>query len=721
MLKNKKVMHWKFVISIEIIIGILILISSLIYASNADMKKAESQLLSTVSYMKKQCNDSEIRDMASEAKSLLRVTESVEQIRWRLENEKQNEQMNNSLLETYARDSYLDGLLLLDKDGNIKAQFDQSGLGSENVLSKVELDTLLDTMYFSEKTYAIRLELDDESHIDLASVNRLDEDGIVVGYFYTSSEYARLVNNSIRAIVSGFDPQTNGTIVISKGNQIVISNDKSLEGTKVNDTEILKKIMKNGTGKKLVYARDKYSSVGNHFGLMENSKDYYIYAFMDERNVFKTTFPNVLSLMFVYILLIAIVDMVLRRVDLLYQKDQLASQKEYTDKLEKALVQAKKANVAKNNFLSRMSHDIRTPLNGIIGLIKIDEEHFDDQNLIKENHKKMQVSANHLLSLINDVLQMSKLEDGNTILTNEVIDLVDLTQNIVDIIIGRANDAGIVWEYERGKKEIPYPYIYGSPIHLRQIFLNIYGNCIKYNRPGGKITTIVDTLDEHDGIGTYRWTISDTGIGMSQEFLAHIFEPFVQEKSDARSVYNGTGLGMAIVKGLIDQMGGTIEVKSEKDVGSTFIITIPFKIASMPVSISNEQDECSIQGLNIMLVEDNELNAEIAAILLRDQGAKVTMVANGKEAVELFESKPEGTFDVILMDIMMPIMNGIEATKTIRNLKRKDAQKIPIIAMTANAFKSDVEKCIAAGMNEHVAKPFDIDTLKKIICKQLKK
>ena len=247
--------------------------------------------------------------------------------------------------------------------------------------------------------------------------------------------------------------------------------------------------------------------------------------------------------------------------------DLVAQEREHQEQLENALMTAKCANESKTNFLHRMSHDIRTPLNGIIGLLKIDETHFDDQELVKENHKKMKVAANHLLSLINDVLQMSKLEDGHTELTHERISLFELTQDIVNIIIGRATDNGIKWKYEKGKSIIPYPYIYGSPVHLRQIFLNIYGNCIKYNHPNGTITTIVDTLEAQDGKCTYRWTISDTGKGMSQEFLAHIFEPFSQERSDARSTYEGTGLGMSIVKSLLDKMGGNIAITREEGVG----------------------------------------------------------------------------------------------------------------------------------------------------------
>lgn len=731
MQKIKKVIRWKVIIPLEIVIGLVILFASFLMAVNVDMNKAENELHTIVDYMKDQCNDSEIRDMASEAKSLLRVTESVEQIRWRLKYEAggQQKSIDDGLLDTYARDSYLDGMILLDKDGNIDAQFDRSGLGSKKVLNMVERSTLMDPMDFPEKTYAIRVTADDESHVDLASVDRMDEDGVIVGYFYTSSAYARIVNNSIRAIVSGFAPDVNGTIVISSGNQIIVSNNKSFEGTKVEDTEILKCIMERGTGDKLIHAKNKFSTFGHHFGLMEKSKDYYIYAFMDEKKVFRTTFPNVLSIMFIYVLILIVADMLLRKAEALYQQNQLASQKVYTDtletknkQLESALMQAEKANVAKSNFLSRMSHDIRTPLNGIIGLLKIDEDHFDEKELVRENHKKMRVSADHLLSLINDVLQMSQLEDDNTALKHEGISLKTLSEDVTSIIKGRAVEAGIVWEYDNENSNMLYPYVYGSPVHLRQIFLNVYGNCIKYNRAGGKVKTVVEIVEEEDGYCTYRWTISDTGIGMSKEFLSHIFEPFSQEKSDARSVYQGTGLGMSIVKSLIDKMKGTITVESKEGVGSTFVITIPFEIASEPELPKQDMEETyDISGVKILLVEDNELNAEIAEMLLKDQGAKVRLVTDGRQAVDLFEAEPEGTFDVILMDIMMPVMDGRAATKKIRALDRPDAKTIPIIAMTANAFESDAKKCFAAGMNAHLAKPIDMKLVKKTICELLAK
>ena len=344
------------------------------------------------------------------------------------------------------------------------------------------------------------------------------------------------------------------------------------------------------------------------------------------------------------------------------------------------------------------------------------------QALLLDNHKKMQISANHLLSLINDVLQMSKLEEGTTVLTHERISLVELTRDIITIIIGRAEEAGIEWEYEKDKSIIPYPYIYGSPLHLRQIFLNIYSNCIKYNRPGGKITTHTDLLGEQDGKCTYRWTISDTGIGMSPDFVDHIFEPFTQEKQDARSYYHGTGLGMTITKELVDRMGGSITVTSQLGVGSTFVITLPFEIAPSPEQTPDAHAalDISIAGCRLLLVEDNALNAEIAQILLTDEGATVTVVTDGKQAVEIVQNNPPDTFDAVLMDVMMPVMNGIDAAKTIRSLNRPDAKTLPIIAMTANAFYEDAQKCLAAGMNAHLAKPLQIKKVKQTIAEWVK-
>ena len=393
----------------------------------------------------------------------------------------------------------------------------------------------------------------------------------------------------------------------------------------------------------------------------------------------------------------------------------------YAEKLRKSAEQERAANLAKTGFLARMSHDIRTPLNGIIGLLKIEEKHPDDLELLKKNHEKMMASANHLLALINDVLQMSKLESGEMVLAHEVLNLNRLSMDVLAIIEQRAAESGITLKYDRGSDRIAAPYIYGSSLHIRQIFLNIYGNCIKYNHPGGMVETHVDCLDITDEKVTYRWTITDTGIGMSEEFLNHIFEPFAQEHNDARSTYNGTGLGMSIVKALIDKMGGTIEVSSRENIGSTFVITLPFELAKgrkEALEVPTETED--ISGLHILLVEDNELNAEIAETLLKDEGAEIILAKDGQEATDIFQKNPPKTFDVILMDVMMPRMDGLTATRNIRTMDRPDAKTIPIIAMTANAFAEDAQKCLDAGMNGHLAKPLHMDQVIATIARYTK-
>ena len=722
---KKRTIRWQRIFLLEILVGLLLMTGVLLLSARMDMADAEKRLSTTVEYMKEQCNNSQLRDLASEAKSLLRVTESVEQIRWRLDHSGGPEgTVDAGILEDCARDGYLSGLFLLDAEGDVVSQYSTGETTAESLMSQLDRAALMDVMVFPEKTYAVRLGYEDESHIDVAAVDRADGTGVLVGWYSTSSVYSRTFNNSIRLLVSGYAPEHEGIIAISSGGNIVASNDRTLVGTNVEDTRILRRITEQGLGKKLIHASVDGTVFGHDFGLMDKSQNYYIYAFQHEHAVFAATPRNLLYALFLYLMFLAAAHMVWWNTERIYQRRQSAAQRRYTAMLEtknkelqEAAVKAERANAAKSAFLSNMSHDIRTPLNGIIGLLSISTDHLDDPALVREDHRKMRVSADHLLSLINDVLEMSKLEDGTIVLAHEPICLAELTQDIVSIVVDRAVEAGIEWDYEKGKAVIPYPYIYGSPLHLRQIFLNIYGNCIKYNRPGGRITTIVDVADEGDGTCTYRWTITDTGIGMSEEFLAHIFEPFSQEKNDARSVYQGTGLGMSIVKRLLDKMGGTIAVTSQVGVGSTFTITILFETAPAPGAQPAPDEEGDIRGLRLLLAEDNELNAEIAETLLKDRGAVLTTVTDGRQAVEQFRDSPAGTFDAILMDIMMPEMDGLEAARTIRAMDRPDAKTIPIIAMTANAFAEDAQKCMDAGMDAHMTKPLEIDKVADTIAR----
>ena len=380
--------------------------------------------------------------------------------------------------------------------------------------------------------------------------------------------------------------------------------------------------------------------------------------------------------------------------------------------LKQAKEEAERANAAKSSFISRISHDMRTPLNGIIGTLEIEDHNSDNVELLKELRAKQKVAAGHLSSLINDVLDLSKLEGENSELNREVFSMPDLMKDVYTIAGLKAGEFGITLN---GKSiaDMRTPYVYGSPLHLRQVLLNILGNCVKYNKPNGSITCDARQIADKDGKAVYRWVISDTGIGMSREFLKHIFEPFAQEHSNARTVFKGTGLGMAIVKSLVDKMGGTMEVSSQEGEGSEFTITIPFDPAQEKdyISVMAPTAVTDIHGVKILLAEDNDLSREVAATLLKEQGAIIREATNGEEVLNMVKDSRPGTYDVVLMDIMMPKMDGITATKKIREFDRADAKTLPIIALSANAFAEDIRKTKAAGMNRHLSKPIKIKEL----------
>lgn len=377
------------------------------------------------------------------------------------------------------------------------------------------------------------------------------------------------------------------------------------------------------------------------------------------------------------------------------------------------------ANAAKTAFLTRMSHDIRTPLNGILGLIEIEELKEGDIKVARESRAKARVAANHLLSLINDILEMGKIEDRKLTLEHAPFNLKELCDNTLVLCKLRASSNGITMQ----DNSLPYatgPYMIGSPTHIRQIMINLLDNSIKYNKHGGSVTFSSKTKPLDNGRALFCFSVSDTGIGMTPKFLKHIYEPFAQEGDDARSKFQGTGMGMPIVKSLIELMGGTIEVTSELHVGTSFYVEIPLDIDENPQARANTVEsapDCSLADMNVLLAEDNELNAEIAQTLLESEGVVVTRAANGNEVVDLYLSHPAGSFDAILMDIMMPDMDGYEATRAIRLSEKVDAADIPIIALTANAFAEDAKAAHDAGMNAHLSKPLDFNKLKNILAR----
>ena len=377
------------------------------------------------------------------------------------------------------------------------------------------------------------------------------------------------------------------------------------------------------------------------------------------------------------------------------------------------------ANAAKTAFLTRMSHDIRTPLNGILGLIEIEELKEGDIQVARESRAKARVAANHLLSLINDILEMGRIEEHKMTLEHESFNLKDLCDDALVLCRLRASDRGITLLNTSEPYAVDQIMI-GSPTHIRRIIINLLDNSIKYNKHGGTVTFFSTVKPLNDTRVLFCFTIEDTGIGMTPEFLKHIYEPFAQEGNDARSKFQGTGMGMPIVKSLIDMMGGTIEISSELGVGSTFNVQIPLDVDKNPQArehLDKQAGSCSLVDMNVLLAEDNDLNAEIAQTLLESEGVIVTRACDGSEAVNLYVGRPAGSFNAILMDIMMPGMDGYEATRTIRLSGKPDAADIPIIALTANAFAEDAKTAHDAGMNAHLSKPLDFEKLKNMLAR----
>lgn len=391
--------------------------------------------------------------------------------------------------------------------------------------------------------------------------------------------------------------------------------------------------------------------------------------------------------------------------------------------LEKAILEAKNANEAKTRFLFNMSHDIRTPMNAIIGFSELLEKHIDEKDKAIDYLGKIKSSSNFLLSLINYVLEMARIESGKLVLKKEVRCVTDLIESLTDVFEPGVKKKFITYSCET---DIQHKYVICDEIKVREIFINIIGNSVKYTPEGGKISVSVkEELFEKENYIAYRIIVEDNGIGMSKEYLPHIFEEFSREHTSTESKVTGTGLGLPIVKSLIDMMGGTIEVESQLGCGTKMTVVLPFELASEKQILEEKQKEKektsdSILGKRVLLAEDNELNAEIAMTVLKENGLKAERAANGKQCIEMLKKMPEDYYDMILMDIQMPEMDGYEATKLIRNLDDARAD-IPIVAMTANAFEEDRQKALESGMNAHVSKPVDMNMLFKVMTQILKK
>ncbi len=701
------------------LIGICVSAVSLFYFFQAEKAEAEKRMVEIVNYVKVQCSTYTHYNESSESKSLLRAIESARQMSTNIDMEIENGgQLSEDFLKENLQTLWVDGILVLDTEGRTECEYSMDESLTSEITEYLQKDIIMDFAGYEERSYSERFTREDGSHIDIAACARKDAPGIVAIYYYTSPEFARNYTLTIQGLLNGYSTQKDGTIIVADEGIIVASNDESLLRQNTADNEVVQAMKKHTDSQHIYHLRKEGTGC---YGIMLKQCDYYIYAYLPDTEVFHNLPLSMIGVISLYFLMFSIFWFWTYRTNLAHRKQEQEKDEKYKAELLIAAKKAEAANEAKTEFLQRMSHDIRTPINGIRGLVNMADHYAEDMEKQTEFRTKVKEASNLLLELVNDVLDMSKLESGEIVLEEIPFNLSSISREVFVVIEQMAAEQNIrvVWE----KKEITHRDFIGSPGYVKRVMMNILSNAVKYNRENGQIyISCVEIPSEQPEMTTMEFVCRDTGIGMAEEFQKHIFEPFAQEHTGSRAKFAGTGLGMAISKKLVEEMGGTITFESEKGVGTTFVIRVPFQID--PDADKREEpknvSEKSIKGLHVLLAEDNELNMEIAEFVLQNEGAEVTKAWNGQETVELFRKSEAGEFDVILMDIMMPVLNGYEAARRIRSLDREDAKKIPIIAMTANAFTEDRIRAKEAGMDEHVAKPVDAELLIKVIHKLVK-
>ena len=695
-------------------IGICVAVVSLFYFFHAEKTEAEKRMVEIVNYVKVQCSTYTHYNESSESKSLLRAIESARQMSTNIDMEIENGgHLSQEFLKENLQTLWVDGILVLDAVGKTDCEYSMDESLTGEITAYLQKDIIMDFAGYEERSYSERFTREDGSYIDIAACARKDAPGIVAIYYYTPPEFARNYTLTIQGLLNGYSIQKDGTVIVADDGIVVASNDESLLGQNTADNEVVQAMKKHTDSQHIYHLRKEGTGC---YGIMLKQRDYYIYAYLPDTEVFRNLPLSVTAVVFLYLLIFGIFCFWGYRADLAHRKHEQEKDEKYKAELLRAAKKAEAANEAKTEFLQRMSHDIRTPINGICGMIDVADHYAEDMKKQTECRAKIKEASHLLLELINEVLDMSKLESDEVILEEIPFNLNSISEEILGVIEQMATEQNIriLWE----EKEVTHWNLIGSPVHVKRTLMNILSNAVKYNKENGYVyISCREIPSEQTAMTTLEFVCRDTGIGMTEAFQKRIFEPFAQEHAGSRTKFAGTGLGMPITKKLVEKMGGTISFESKEGTGTTFVIRIPFRIDTdrKDRTETEEKTETSIQGLHVLLTEDNELNMEIAEFVLQNEGTVVTKAWNGQEAVDIFRKSSPGEFDVILMDIMMPVMNGYEAAKMIRSLDREDAKVIPIIAMTANAFIEDRMRAKEAGMDEHIAKPVDRKLLVKVI------
>ena len=714
--RSKETKYGLVYIASFLLVGIIVAVFVALIVTSVDKKAAENQMNKVASYIRKQCIIYEEISSEETAKTIVEISDKAFELREKIDYSAETETIKETL-KTFVESKRLTGVLVTDKNGDIFVSFVNSASADEERSWQTQIESFNDVYRDMQKSYVERLS-DGKCYYDYAMVARSDGNGAVLCYARYPIDEVDDIRVSIKTLLGGYVFDDNGVVVVTDGENVVASNVGSYAGLPASECPVVKK-MRKISDPKIARVDD---GGGTYYGIRVKGKNFFVYVYMTDGAVFARRSIILPYLALVYLIMAGIVVTVRYSILGKKRREQEKKDEAYRIENEKLAQQAIKANEAKTDFLRRMSHDIRTPINGIRGMVQIGEYYYDDPDKQKECRDKIWTTSEYLLDLVNNILDMNKLATTEPDWKDEIFDMTALLKEVATFTGTQAKEAGITYVIE--ESAITHDYLFGGKVQLKRVITNLIGNAIKYNKPNGSVTVSCIETDSDDKNATFKFICVDTGIGMSEEFVRKMYEPFERENRDAGKTLEGVGLGLAIVKKIVDRAGWKLTVDSKVGEGTTFTLVATFKTVEPPEKKDTppeKGEDNHLKGYNILVAEDNDLNYEIVEFMLKVAGANVIRATDGKEAIDIFEKSKVGEIDAVLMDVMMPEVDGLTATREIRKLDRKDADVVPIIAMTASAFADDVENARMAGMNAHIAKPIDATKLVNCIVRLIEK
>ncbi len=699
---NRASWMWPLVALVGIALSVVAGMASYGYTT----AQAEKRFADVVDYVATQSLSYDAFNSAYATKNLIRVMEIADEAARDME---RDGSADGATLEQYTDQFNVSALIVMDASGNLVAESSTDEVSYEALAAYLKETPVLEVAVYPLKSYTARITLADDSVADIGCVARQDGDGIVVAVRHQSAKAVTSNTLKLQSLLDGYETIDDGDIVIENDGKVVATNVVEPTILGVFDLPATDAIIVDGIKERCLAGKVQLVNADGewYLGSYGKAREFYVYTYASAQSLFEVVAAVVACVLVLYGGAITAVVLVRRRADRRRLTDLLQQERDYGDKLAEAAREASSANSAKTEFLRRMSHDLRTPINGIRGMVEVGDAHADDLQKQTECRLKIWTASGLLLDLANEALDMSRLESGQVDLDLVPANLVTLNREVRDILERQAEERFVTIICD--KHALDHPYARVSVTHLKRLLVNIAGNAVKYNRQGGFVRLVCREVEPVDGVPVYEYMIADNGIGMSEEFQQHLYEPFSREEQQVEGASSGTGLGASIAKQLVELMGGTMSFTSTLGQGTTFTIRLPFEKcdrSEVPQVVRvNVDDGGALQGLHVLLVEDNDLNAEIAQFTLDRAGAIVTHAKDGESAVETFAASAPYEYDVVLMDIMMPGIDGLEATRQIRALNREDATTTPIIAVSANAFADDRRLSREAGMNAHLSKP----------------